>query len=125
MTWLYRITVNKSLDLLRHKKRQKRFSFLTSLFDRDTGNLIHDPPDFVHPGVVLEQQENAATLFKAIHTLADKQKTAYILTRIEGLNNIEAAQIMNVSVGAVESLLTRANENLKKQLSKWYDANKP
>jgi RNA polymerase sigma factor (sigma-70 family) len=125
LTWLYRITVNKSLDLLKHKKRQKRFAFLTSLFDSETGEVVHEPPDFVHPGVTLEQQENAAMLFLAIDKLADKQKTAYILTRVEGLNNIEAAAIMSVSVGAVESLLQRANENLKKHLAGWYKSTKP
>ncbi len=125
VTWLYRITVNKSLDLLRHKKRQKRFAFLTSLFDAETGEVIHEPADFVHPGVALEQQENAAILFRAIDKLADKQKTAYILTRVEGLSNIEAAEVMTISVGAVESLLQRANENLKKQLAGWYKLARP
>lgn len=120
MTWLYRIAVNKSLDLLKSRKRQKRFAFLTSLFDTDTGQLLHDPPDFVHPGVALEQQENAAQLFAAIDTLPDKQKTAYVLTRVEGLSNIETASVMAISVGAVESLLTRATENLRKQLATAY-----
>ncbi|TAE21756.1 MAG: RNA polymerase sigma factor [Cytophagales bacterium] len=125
MTWVYRIVVNKSLDFLKHKRRQKRFAFLFSLFDSETGAAVHEPPEFRHPGVVLEQQENAAILFRAVDKLADKQKTVYLLTRVEGVSNMEAAQIMSVSVGAVESLLTRANENLKKQLSTWYDINRP
>lgn len=125
MTWVYRIVINKSLDFLKHKRRQKRFAFLFSLFDSESGAAVHEPPEFLHPGVVLERQENAAILFGAVNKLAEKQKTAYVLTRVEGLSNIEAAQIMDVSVGAVESLLTRANENLKKQLSNWYDANRP
>lgn len=119
-TWLYQITVRKSLDWLRHQKRQKRFAFLTSLFDASTGAVLHDPTDFVHPGVVLEQQENAAILFGAIDKLPDKQKTAYILARVEGLTNIETANVLCSSVGAVESLLTRATENLKKSLAVHY-----
>ncbi|QHV97095.1 RNA polymerase sigma factor [Spirosoma endbachense] len=119
-TWLYRITVNKSLDFLKQKKRQKRFAFFTSLFDHSTGEVLHHPTDFIHPGVALENQENAAMLFKAIDKLPDKQKTAYILTRIEALSNTEAASVMVVSVGAVESLLQRATENLKKQLAGFY-----
>ena len=31
-TWLYRITINKCIDLIRSKKRKKRFAFLTQLF---------------------------------------------------------------------------------------------
>ncbi|GAB4001171.1 sigma-70 family RNA polymerase sigma factor [Spirosoma daeguense] len=119
-TWIYQITINKSLDFLKYKKRQKRFAFLTSLFEKNTGEILHHPPDFAHPGIKLENQENATRLFQAIDTLPDKQKTAYILTRIEGLSNIEAAQVMTTSVGAVESLLQRANENLKKQLVSVY-----
>lgn len=119
-TWLYRIAVNKSLDFLKHQKRQKRFAFITSLFDANTGEILHQPTDFFHPGIALENQEHAAILFRAIDKLPNKQKTAYILTRVEGLNNIETAGVMVVSVGAVESLLQRATENLKKQLAGWY-----
>jgi RNA polymerase sigma factor (sigma-70 family) len=119
-TWIYRIAVNKSLDFLKYRKRQKRFAFLTHLFDPQTGNIIHEPADAAHPGVMLENQENAAILFRAIDRLTAKQKTAYILTRIEGLGNIDAAAIMGVNVGAVESLLQRAHENLRKQLAGWY-----
>jgi RNA polymerase sigma factor (sigma-70 family) len=119
-TWLYRIAVNKSLDFLKHKKRQKRFAFFTSLFDTSTGELLHQPTDFLHPGIALENQEQAAILFRAIGKLPDKQKTAYLLTKVEGLNNIETASVMAVSVGAVESLLQRATENLKKQLAGLY-----
>ncbi|WP_020596661.1 RNA polymerase sigma factor [Spirosoma panaciterrae] len=122
-TWLYRITINKALDFQKRKKRQKRFAFLTSLFDSTTGEVLHHPTDFFHPGIALENQENAARLFQAIDQLADKQKTAYILTRLEGLTNIEAASVMSITVGAVESLLQRANENLRKQLATWYLAN--
>lgn len=124
-TWLYRITVNKSLDFLKHQQRQKRFAFLTNLFNHQTGAVEHELTDEVHPGVVLEQRENAQLLFRAIDTLANKQKTAYILTRLEGLSNIEAADVMDISVGAVESLLQRANATLKKQLAGWYKASRP
>lgn len=119
-TWLYRITVNKSLDFLKRKKRQKRMAFLTSLFDSTTGEVLYHPTDFYHPGIALENQENAARLFQAIDKLPDKQKTAYILTRVEGLSNIEAARVLDISVGAIESLQQRATENLKKQLADLY-----
>src|SRR5688572_24069896 len=55
-TWLYRITVSKAMDHLRKKKRKKRFAFVQSLFGPNE-ELIHDPPDFVHPGVSLDNKE--------------------------------------------------------------------
>src|SRR5690606_26785534 len=72
-TWLYRIAVTKSMDHLRKKKRKKRFAFVQSLFGIEEG-LVHDPPDFHHPGVTLDNKEKAAELFKAIEKLPNKQK---------------------------------------------------
>jgi RNA polymerase sigma-70 factor (ECF subfamily) len=118
-TWLYRITVTKSLDFLRGKKRKKRFGFLFSLFG-EGNELIFDPPDFQHPGVVAEKKQVSIALFKALDQLPEQQKTAFVLTRIEGLNHREVSEIMGNTVPAVESLLQRAKLNLKKQLTEFY-----
>ena len=121
LTWLYRITVNKSLDFQKRQKRQKRFAFLTSLFDSAAGHPMSQPTEPYHPGVALEDQERAAVLHRAIDKLPEKQRTVYILTRIEGLTNPEAASILTTSVGAVESLQQRALANLRKDLTALYD----
>ncbi len=120
-TWIYRIAVNKSLDLLRAKKRKKRFALITQLFHPETGKELHRVSHFDHPGVVLEKKEQAQILFKAIHKLSENQKTAFILQRVEGFSQKETAQIMAVSEKAVESLVQRAKENLKKTLGKFYE----
>lgn len=113
-TWIYRITVNKCLDHLRAQSRQKRGGLLSKLFSIE-GNAM-ETPDFVHPGILAENREKAAYLFKAINTLPDNQKTAFVLVHIEDLPQKEVADIMNLSVKAVESLLQRAKGNLRKQL---------
>ncbi|MDA3614988.1 RNA polymerase sigma factor [Polluticaenibacter yanchengensis] len=118
-TWLYKITVTKSLDFLRSKKRKKRSGFLMSIFG-DNNELIINPPDFHHPGVSAENKQQSAILFKAISQLPEQQKTAYILTRIENLGHKEVSEIMNTSVPAIESLLQRAKNNLKKLLENYY-----
>jgi RNA polymerase sigma-70 factor (ECF subfamily) len=117
-TWIYRISINRTLDFLKAKKRKKRFAFLTSLFDDASGDLKHDNPHFIHPGVLLENKERSATLFASMDLLPEKQKTAFILAKLEGLGNKEIAEVMGMSVGAVESLLSRAKENLRKDLEK-------
>ena len=119
-TWIYRIAINKSLDHLRHKGRKKRFAFLQSLFNADTGALQHDVPHFEHPGILLENKDKAAILFKAIDTLSESQKTAYILSFVEDLSGKEVAEVMNLSPKAVESLLQRAKAGLRKELEKYY-----
>jgi RNA polymerase sigma-70 factor (ECF subfamily) len=118
-TWLYRITVSKAMDHLRKKKRKKRFAYVQSLFGANE-QLIYDPPDFVHPGVSLDNKEKAKELFKAIDQLPPKQKIAFTLNRIEGLNYQEISEIMKLTVASVESLLHRARKNLRKNLETYY-----
>ena len=119
-TWIYRITVTKSLDHLRKKKTKKRFTFLKSLYNEENGQMV-DPPDFLHPGVKLENKENAKKLFKAMNKLAPNQKTAFVLNKMENLSYQEVAEIMDLSSSAVDSLLQRARQNLKKELREQYE----
>jgi RNA polymerase sigma-70 factor (ECF subfamily) len=115
-TWLYRITVTQSIDFLRKKKRQKRVSFLTSIF----GKQEVGEPDFHHPGVAAEQKENASVLFFAIRQLPELQQTAFLLQKMEGLSQQEVAEVMNTTESSVESLLHRAKTNLRKLLGDYY-----
>ena len=118
-TWLYRITVSKSLDHIRKKKRKKRFAFIKSLYGKNDGLMI-EPPDFLHPGVVLENKENAAVLFEAIEKLSPNQKTAFILNKLESLSYLEIGEIMKLSDSAVDALLQRAKKSLQKYLKEYY-----
>ncbi len=118
-TWLYRIAITKSLDHERRKKRKKRFAFVKSLFGDESQVVIH-PPDFHHPGVVLDKKEDAAALFKAISILPENQRIAFTLHKVEGLSYQEVSDIMKTTVSSVESLMHRAKTNLKKALENYY-----
>lgn len=118
-TWLYRIAITKSMDHLRRKKRKKRFAFVQSLFGANN-EMVHDPPDFHHPGVKLDNKEKSTVLFKAIEKLPQNQKTAFVLHKIEGVSYQQISEIMNTSVSSIESLLHRAKNNLKKNLTEYY-----
>lgn len=110
-TWLYRITVNTSLNYL---KKQNRFAVFKNTF-KVSKNI-----EFEHPGVLLENKEQAACLFKAMDCLPASQKTAFILSYIEDLPRQEVANIMETSLKAVESLLQRAKRNMRSELAKIY-----
>lgn len=114
-TWIYRISVNHCLDMLRMRKRQKRFAFLKSIFNI-AGEVEVHPPDFDHPGVLLEDREALELLFKQINQLPEQQKTALILRYMDDLPPPEIAAILGTSLKAVESLLQRAKQNLGKRL---------
>ena len=119
-TWLYRITVSKALNHIRKKKRKKRFAFVQSLYGKNDGQMI-EPPDFFHPGIKMENKENAAVLFKAVDQLPANQKTAFILNKTENLSYREIAEVMECTESAVDALLQRAKKNLQKNLKEYYE----
>jgi RNA polymerase sigma-70 factor (ECF subfamily) len=119
-TWLYRITITKSMDHIRRKKRKKRFAGIQHLFNSDN-EPVYDPPDFNHPGVSLDNKERAAILLKAVKNLPENQQIAFTLHKMEGLSYQEVSEVMKTTVSSVESLLHRAKNNLKKTLEKYYN----
>jgi len=122
-TWIYRISVNKCLEFIRKKNRKKRSGIFRSIFSFDGEQAIENHSDFSHPGIQLENKERSIILFKAIGLLPEQQQTAYILHKVEQVSYNEIAVIMEVSLSAVESLLFRAKQNLKKHLATYYEQN--
>lgn len=116
-TWIYRITVNKSLDRIKYYKRKKRISLAASFFIHRDEDELKNVSDFLHPAMLHEQKEESKLLFTAINNLPDGQKTAFILRHIENLPQKEIADITKLSVKAVEALLQRAKHNLRKELN--------
>ncbi len=114
-TWIHRISVNKSLDFIKAKKRKKRFG-LFSIF-----TAANEPSHFDHPGVLLEYQEETKILFEHINELPENQKTVLILQKIEGKTMLETSEILEISPKAVESLLQRAKTNLLKKINQAKD----
>jgi RNA polymerase sigma factor (sigma-70 family) len=116
-TWVYKITVNKCLDKLRHQRAKKRFAFLAAAFrDDETSSL--DIPDHTHHGLEADKKESLGILLFALDKLPVSQKTALILTQLELLKGKEVAEIMGVTPKAVEGLIQRGKINLKKELEK-------
>jgi RNA polymerase sigma-70 factor (ECF subfamily) len=120
-TWITRITINKSLDYIKYKKRKKRFAFVMSIFSKETGEVKIHGSDFNHPGVELENKEKAKYLFEAIDKLPEKQRDAFVLTKIEQMSQREAAEVLQITEKALESLMQRAKENLRKLLIDIYE----
>ena len=108
-TWIYRITINHCLDVIKSKNRKYRLFFTRE-------NEDYDSKDFNHPGAKLESKEEMEKIFREINKLPEKQKTALILKTIEGIPQEEIATVMKMNEKAVESLLTRARKKLKEKL---------
>ncbi len=115
-TWIYRITINKSLDFIRSKNRKRRLGAFTSLFFTDGNEAHRETSHFNHPGVLMEQKEKLQNIYRLINELPPNQKTALILSKLEHKSQQEIGVIMELSPKAVESLVQRAKAGLEKKL---------
>lgn len=113
-TWIYRISISKCLEFVRKQKRKKRFAQLLSIDDKANEYLTAD--NFDHPGIDEEDRSKALKVLKEVERLAENQKVAFTMYHTEGLSYKEISDIMEISLSAVESLIFRAKQNLKKRL---------
>ena len=115
-TWIYRITVNKSLNFIRKNKRKQLFSQIEAVFmNRDGSHAVERlEPSYID--TKFDDGERKVLLGKSINTLPENQRTAFILSKYDELPYKEIAEIMNVSLASVEQLLHRAKMNLQKKL---------
>ena len=103
-TWLYRVTLNQCYDRLRRKP-------LAAL---DEAEHVVDPtPD---PETNVSQSDISRAVEKAIEDLPHRQRAAILLCHFQECGNVEAAEILDVSVEALESLLARGRRSLRQRL---------
>lgn len=107
-TWFYRVVVNLALDKARKKRR------LVSGGDW----LEAMPSENANPEQETGTNERKMIIEAAIQALPERQKTALNLCFYEGMGNMEAAEVMGVSVKALESLLIRAKREMRESLTK-------
>lgn len=104
-TWLHRVTLNLCYDRLRQRRETP----------------MAEPPDRPDPGPApdrgLEASELGAQVDRALQALPERQREAIVLCHYQELSNIEAAELMGVSVEAMESLLSRGRRALRAALA--------
>jgi RNA polymerase sigma-70 factor (ECF subfamily) len=124
-TWLYRIVVNLSLKRLRKSKSTATLALGAPSYEEGPSDRELPAPQAAEPEHVLMEKELAEVVVKAIHTLPPNQRRAVTLHRFEGLSYAEIATAMGCSVSAVEALLHRAKQSLKKRLAPWVGVPEP
>ena len=120
-TWIYRITVTKSLNQLKSQKRKKRFGVIISLFGEDAMENKIQAPKELDPGRELENRDRANVLNTSLDKLPENQRIAFTLSKYNEMSYEEISQIMNTSISSIESLIHRAKTNLKKLLFNYYE----
>lgn len=103
-TWLYRVTVNLCIDRIRGRRE-------------DTTSEIPEMPEAASQQQTLEEGDLKDFMDQNLQSLPDRQRLALVLFHYEDLSMAAVAEMMEISVEAVESLLARARRTLKKQLA--------
>ncbi len=104
-TWLTRVVVNLCLD----RKRRAPWVELEA-----AGDIVDPAPD---AGEQAERGERERMVADAIAKLPDRQRVAIVLTYNEGMSNGQVAEALGTSVSAVETLLVRGKQNLRRALN--------
>jgi len=105
-TWIHRVTLNRCLD----EKRRKTGTPLNDLAEEPQS------PEPSQEDTLLNEDRDRAVQ-RAIETLPERQRAALALCYLDDLSNREAADILELNIKALESLLTRARANLKQALT--------
>ncbi len=124
-TWIFHIAHNVASNALRDRHRKREVQ-VNSSNDQNSAVFSLDQMAVASTGMMpvrkLDKAERADMVRTAVEALNDRQRTALILCKFEGLSYQEIADTMELSVQAVKSLLSRARVNLKTLLEPYLDA---
>lgn len=105
-TWLYRVIVNRCIDLRRMPKSE---------WLDDMPEPADDADDSV---TLIQRREVYGQLEAALARLPTQQRAAVALSYYDDLGNAEIAEVLGTSVSAVESLLKRGRQRLRELLKR-------
>ena len=100
-TWLYRVTLNLCYDRLRRRREVVSDQFPEQIYEGPA------------PDRGIEAQDVGRRVALAMGELPDRQREALILCHYQELTNIEAADLMGVTIEALESLLARGRRSMR------------
>jgi RNA polymerase sigma-70 factor (ECF subfamily) len=118
-SWLYQITVNASIDSLRKKSSKLKRSI--DEFDQlhiQEGIASSGAHNF-DPVISTESSQIQNHISQALQKISPKERTVFVMRHYNDLKLNEIAEILNITVGTVKSLLFRAIKKLRKELSSY------
>lgn len=104
-SWLYRIAQNLQIDLARSKARRGAAVPVEEAYD-----LIGDDGDHV------VHRSDLAAANRALATVPEDQRAAFLLVVVEGLSYREASEVLDVPIGTIMSRIARARGRIEKAL---------
>jgi RNA polymerase sigma-70 factor (ECF subfamily) len=125
-TWIYRISVNITLNHLKQAKRRR----WTQLLDRSVGEVFGDdtadplavlPAATERPDRAMEHEQRAHHLWRAVQSLDPMYRVPIVLFHYEDMSYQEIADAMGLSMPAVQARIFRARKQLAKALGPLLD----
>lgn len=108
-TWLYRLTTNAAIDVMRREKRHQTMG---------DGEMIDLADDADSPQETVERTEQQEAVQKALATLSEEYREVLLLRYMEELDYAEIAEVLQLPSGTVKSRINRAKAALKTALLK-------
>lgn len=105
-SFLYKLVYNEFIDL--YRKNQSLFSLEKSYYDALNSIVLEDDSESL--------QRVINVVNKEIQSLPPKCKEVFILSKKEGLTNIEIAEHLDISIKTVEAQITKAFSILRSSL---------
>lgn len=115
-TWLFTIATNLCLNEIRSNKSRPQFVDLSELCEAGSSFVTSDA---FSPEKAAENSELSTAIRKALSILPENQRIAILLRQYNDFSYGEISKIMGLSISAVESLIHRARQNLKKTLTSY------
>ncbi len=118
-TWLYRIANNIASNHVRDSSHRREYQLSQSENSSSSQLIIENiamAPSSFQPSRRIENSERSAVVLQALQALGERQRTALMLSKFEGMSYHEISETMGLSVKAIKSLLSRARVNLKNLL---------
>lgn len=115
-TWLYRLTSNACIDLLRRSKRRPTLSITVADEDEEGPQETDIPDERWSPERELERKETRQTVRSGLSALSPEHREVLALREFEGLSYQEIAQLLELEEGTVKSRIARARLALREFL---------
>jgi RNA polymerase sigma-70 factor (ECF subfamily) len=121
-TWLVRITLNESFMKLRKQRAITEQSVDGNVYpDSDSERLPPDVADWSpNPEALYRASEFREIIINSLQTLTPALKVVFVLRDIEEYSLSETAEILNLTVTAVKTRVSRARLQLREELSKYF-----
>jgi RNA polymerase sigma-70 factor (ECF subfamily) len=118
-SWLYQITVNASIDFLRKKSSKPKRSIDEFEQINIQEQLLGGTGQSLDPQRSAEYSQIQNHISQALQKISPKERTVFVMRHYNDLKLNEIAEILNVTIGTVKSLLFRAIKKLRKELSSY------